>query len=84
MILILSFWKEVSDMYKIYIKQSKTSRTIFEPYYVIVDDKKIEYETDDLAELADKYKELLAKYTTDQLRAVQDLTTEIEVTIFDN
>lgn len=71
-------------MYKIFVKQPKTSRTIFEPYYTIVDDEKIEYETDDLSELADKYKELLAEYTTDQLRAVQDLTTEIEVTIFDN
>ena len=71
-------------MYKIYIKKPNTSRTIFEPYYEVVNDEKVEYETDNLAELADKYKELLAEYTTDQLRTVQDLTTEIEVTIFDN
>lgn len=71
-------------MYKIYIKKPNTSRTIFEPYYEVVEDKKVEYETDDLVELADKYKELLAEYTTDQLRAVQDLTAEITVSILDN
>lgn len=71
-------------MYKIYLKKPNTSRTIFEPYYEVVNDEKVEYETDDLEALADKYKELLADYTTDQLRAVQDLTTEITVSILDN
>ena len=71
-------------MYKIYIKKPNTSRTLYEPYTETVDDEKVEYETDDLEELADKYKELLADYTTDQLRAVQDLTTEITVSILDN
>ena len=71
-------------MYKIYIKKPNISRTIFEPYYEVVEDEKVEYETDDLEALADKYKELLAEYTTDQLRAVQDLTAEITVSILDN
>lgn len=71
-------------MYKIYIKRLNTSRTIFEPYYEEIEGEKVEYETDDLVELADKYKELLAEYTTDQLRAVQDLTTEITVDILDS
>lgn len=83
-------------MYKIYIKKLNTTRTLYEPYMEAVqtsedleasqtaNDEKIEYETDDLQELADKYKELLAVYTTEQLRAVQDLTAEITVEIFDN
>lgn len=71
-------------MYKIYVRKPNTSRTIFEPYYEEIEGEKVEYETDDIEELADKFKELLSDYTLDQLRAVQDLTTEITVVILDS
>lgn len=44
----------------------------------------IEYSTDDLEELAKKYKELLASYTTEQIRVVEDLDVEMIISVLDN
>lgn len=78
-------------MYKIYIKRLNTSRTLYEPYVEAVVDtetgevtaEKVVYETDDLTVLADKYKELLASYTTEQIKLVEELDAELIVTVED-
>ena len=76
-------------MYKILIKQPHTRRLLFEPYMInTFDDNGIEaieltteYSADDLVELAEKYKELLAIYTTEQMRVVEELDVEVLVSI---
>ena len=80
-------------MYKFYIKKLNTSKELYTPYTVteITTDpetkKEVEvikvYETDDLSTLADKYKEMLSDYTTEQIKAVQELSPEILVNIND-
>ena len=80
-------------MYKFYIKKLNTSKELYTPYTVteITTDpetkKEVEvikvYETDDLSTLADKYKEMLSDYTTDQIKVVQELSPEILVNIND-
>lgn len=42
-----------------------------------------QWTTEDLAELSEKYKELLASYTTDQIKVVEELTPDILVDIAD-
>ena len=76
-------------MYKILIKQPPTRRSLFEPYMAnTIEDNggeaielTKEYSTDDLVELAEKYKELLATYTTEQLKVVEELDVEILISI---
>ena len=72
-------------MYKIFIKRTSTSRNLFEPYTEIAEGKEsiTEFQTDDLIELAEKYKELLNTYPALQMKAVQELDTEILVNIID-
>lgn len=80
-------------MYKFYIKKLNTSKELYTPYTVteITTDpetkKEVEvikvYETDDLSTLADKYKEMLSDYTTEQIKVVQELSPEILVNIND-
>lgn len=72
-------------MYKILIKKTSTSRNLFETYAEIADGEEsaIEFQTDDLTELAEKYKELLNIYPVLQMKAVQELDTEILVNIVD-
>ena len=78
-------------MYRIYIKKLNTSRNLYEPYVEAVVDtetgettsEKAVYETDDLTVLADKYKELLASYTTEQIKLVEELDAELIVTVED-
>ena len=80
-------------MYKFYIKKLNTSKELYTPYTVteITTDpetkKEVEvtkvYETDDLSILADKYKEMLSDYTTEQIKVVQELSPEILVNIND-
>ena len=72
-------------MYKIFIKKTSTSRNLFEPYSEIADGEEsaTEFQTDDLIELAEKYKELLNIYPALQMKAVQELDTEILVNIVD-
>ena len=78
-------------MYRIYIKRLNTSKTLYEPYVEAVVDtetgeataEKAVYETDDLTVLADKYKELLASYTTEQIKLVEELDAELIVTVED-
>lgn len=43
-----------------------------------------EYETDDLTELAEKYKELLSEYTTSELKLIEELDADVIVEIVDN
>ena len=80
-------------MYKFYIKKLNTSKELYTPYTIteITTDpetkKEVEvikvYETDDLSTLADKYKEMLSDYTTEQIKVVQELSPEILVNIND-
>ena len=72
-------------MYKILIKRTSTSRNLFEPYAEIAEGEETatEFQTDDLIELAEKYKELLNTYPVLQMKAVQELDTEILVNIID-
>ena len=42
------------------------------------------YETDNLSDLADKYKTLLATYTTTEMKVVEDLDINMIVNINDN
>ena len=80
-------------MYKFYIKKLNTSKELYTPYTVteITTDpetkKEVEvtkvYETDDLSTLADKSKEMLSDYTTEQIKVVQELSPEILVNIND-
>ena len=72
-------------MYKILIKRTSTSRNLFEPYAEIAEGEEaaIEFQTDDLTELAEKYKELLNTYPALHMKAVQELDTEILVNIID-
>ena len=72
-------------MYKIFIKRTSTSRNLFEPYSEIADGEEsaTEFQTDDLTELAEKYKELLNTYPALQMKAVQELDTEMLVNIID-
>ena len=48
-------------MYKILIKKTSTPRNLFEPYAETTEGEEstTEFQTDDLTELAEKYKELL-------------------------
>ena len=62
--------------YKIYIKKS-SSKNYYEPYAVESED----YVTDNLADLAEKYVELLEEYPNSQLKAVQELEAELLVNI---
>ena len=79
-------------MYKILIKQPHTRRSLFEPYIVnTVEDNggetielTKEYSTDDLVELAEKYKELLSEYTTEQIKVVDELDVDLLVSVVDN
>ena len=72
-------------MCKILIKRTSTSRNLFEPYAEIADGEEsaTEFQTDDLTELAEKYKELLNTYPALQMKAVQELDAEILVNIVD-
>ena len=72
-------------MYKLLIKRRSTSRNLFEPYSEIAEGEEsmTEFQTDDLTELAEKYKELLNTYPALQTKAVQELDTEILVNIID-
>ena len=59
-------------MYKILIKRTSTSRNLFEPYAEIAEGEETstEFQTDDLTELAGKYKELLNIYPALHMKAV--------------
>ena len=72
-------------MYKILIKKTSTSRNLFEPYSEIAEGEETatEFQTDDLTELAENHKELLNIYPALQMKAMQELDTEILVNIID-
>lgn len=74
-------------MYKIFIKPNTSQ--YFQPYRVQVKDTttntstSVEFAVETVEELAEKYKELLKKYPTEQLKAVQELDPDIIITITD-
>lgn len=81
-------------MYKILIKKpqlpkdtftfySETTSTVDEDTQEVTKKTTI-YETDNLTDLADKYKELLSTYTTNEIKVVEDLDIEMLITINDN
>ena len=80
-------------MYKIYIKSKNATTELYRPYTfetVEVDEEGVEnktsgvYKTDSLEELGKKYQELLATYTTEQIKLVQELDVGFIVTVTDN
>ena len=73
------------NIYKILIKKTSPLRNRFESYAEIAEGEETatEFQTDDLTELAEKYKELLNTYPVLQMKAVQELDTEILVNIVD-
>ena len=72
-------------MYKIFLKRTSTSRNLFDTYAEIAESEETatEFQTDDFTELAEKYRELLNMYPALQMKAVQELDTEILVNIVD-
>lgn len=81
-------------MYKILIKKPqlpKNSFTFYTETISTVNEETDEvtkttiiYETDDLTTLAEKYQELLATYTTEEMKLVEDLEIEMVVSVNDN
>ena len=81
-------------MYKILVKKPQLSKDTFTFYSETtptVDDETSEvtkttaiYETDNLSDLADKYKTLLATYTTTEMKVVEDLDIDMIINIKDN
>ena len=81
-------------MYKILIKKPQLPKDTFTFYSETtstVNDETSEvtkttaiYETDNLSDLADKYKTLLATYTTAEMKVVEDLDINMVVNINDN
>lgn len=69
-------------MYKILIKPNATQK-YYQPYKIQVDSDMVEYSAETVEELAATYKELIKKYATEQLKAIQELEPEILVTITD-
>ena len=81
-------------MYKILIKKPqlpKNSFTFYTETISTVNEETDEvtkttviYETDDLTTLAEKYQELLATYTTEEMKLIEDLEVEMVVSVNDN
>lgn len=79
-------------MYKILLKSKGASRDIYAFYQIeetstvggVEVTVKKDYETSDLAELATKYKELLAEYTTDILVPMHVLDVDLTTVITEN
>ena len=81
-------------MYKILIKKpqlpkdtftfySETTSTVNDETGEVTKNTAI-YETDNLSDLANKYQDLLATYTTAEMKVVEDLDINIVVNINDN
>ena len=81
-------------MYKILIKKPQLPKDTFTFYSETtstVNDETGEvtkttaiYKTDNLSNLADKYQDLLATYTTAEIKVVEDLDIDMVVNISDN
>lgn len=72
-------------MYKILIK-SKSSKEYYTPYQIVNMEnleEKINFETDSIEVLTETFIELLKTYSSSELKAVQELTTDILVNIED-
>lgn len=69
-------------MYKIFIKQNN-AQNYYQPYKVVVGPDTIEFAAETVEELTEAYLELMKKYPTEQLKAVQELEPEILVSIVD-
>lgn len=66
--------------YKILIKPSKTASN-YSYYSQQINNEIVEYSTEHLTDLAEKYKELLGSYTTEQIRLVHELEPEIVINV---
>lgn len=81
-------------MYKILIKKPQLPKNTYTFYTETVSSVNEEtdevtkttviYETDDLTALAEKYQELLATYTTEEMKLIEDLEVEMVVSVNDN
>lgn len=69
-------------MYKILIKPN-ASQKYYQPYKTLVGSDMIEYSAETVEELSETYTELIKKYPTEQLKAIQELEPEILITIVD-
>ena len=81
----LNINRQTINIYTILIKKTSPLRNRFESYSEIAEGEKstAEFQTDDLIEFAEKYKKLLNIYSALQMKAVQELDTEILVNIID-
>lgn len=70
-------------IYKILIKPSNSSKN-YVYYSQQVNNEVIDYSTEHISDLAKVYKELLAKYTTDQIKLVHELEPEIVINLEEN
>lgn len=66
-------------MYQFYIKKNSTTQILYTPY---MEEGEI-YKTDDLTVLADKYKEVISKYPSEQVKVIHELDPDMVVTITD-
>lgn len=81
-------------MYKILIKKPQLPKNTYAFYTETVSSVNEEtdevtkvtaiFETDDLTTLAEKYQELLATYTTEEMKVIEDLEIEMVVSVNDN
>ena len=69
-------------IYKILVKSSKTSKN-YAYYQVQKRTEMVDYETTHIEDLGTMYKELLASYTTDQLKLVHELEPELVINLKD-
>ena len=66
-------------MYCFYIKKPNTTRSLYTPY---IEEDAI-WKTSDLTELATKYKEIIQKYSMEQVKVIHELDPDMVVTFED-
>ena len=66
-------------MYSFLVRKTSQAQSLYTPY---MENNQI-YTTDDLTQLAAKYKEVIAIYPTEQVKVIQELDPNISITIVD-
>lgn len=66
-------------MYSFLVRKTSQAQPLYTPY---MENNQI-YTTNDLTQLAAKYKEVIAIYPTEQVKVIQELDPNISITIVD-
>lgn len=66
-------------MYSFLVRKTSQAQPLYTPY---MENNQI-YTTNDLTQLAAKYKEIIAIYPTEQVKVIQELDPNISITIVD-